>query len=165
MLYVSIIAAVIVLSILVAVFRRGWWSHLHRKIVGWTVILYGIYLATLTGSYTSLVLPEAGSIAIGAGTGAVTGYVTWLIIGTVGVATGGVGVAVGAGAMAAIGAFFGGAGGAAGGFGLETVTYPLISPIFWVPVILLGIYFLIGAKIKMQQRLPSPKKENIEHNT
>lgn len=156
MIYVSIIAGLIVLSLGILAFKRGWWTVIHRRIVGWTVVLYGAYLATLTGSYTSLALPGIGSIAIGAGTGAAVGFLTWLAIGTVGVATGGVGVAIGAGAMALIGALFGGAGGAAGGLGIQTVTYPLVSPIFWVPVVILGIYFLRGKKIKMQKMLPPP---------
>ena len=89
-------------------FKRGWWSVIHRRIVGWPVVFYGVYLATLTGSYTSLVLPGAGSIAIGAGTGATVGFMTWLAVVTVGVVTGGTGVEIGAGAMALL---FGGAGG------------------------------------------------------
>jgi len=141
----------------VIAYKRGSWSIFHRRIVGWSVVLYGFYLATLTGSYTSLVLPGIGSIAIGAGAGAAVGFITWLVIGTVGVATGGVGVAIGAGAMALIGASFGGAGGVAGGFGIKTVSYPLISPIFWVPAIILGIYFLRGKKIKMQKMLSAPR--------
>lgn len=156
MIYVSVIAGLIVLSLGIVAFQRGWWSVFHRRMVGLTVVLYGIYLATLTGSFTSLVLPGIGSIAIGAGTGAVVGFVTWLAIGTVGVATGGVGIAIGAGVMTLIGALFGGAGGAAGNFGIKTVTYPLVSPIFWVPIIILGIYFLRGKKIKMQKMLPPP---------
>lgn len=138
-------------------YKRGRWSVFHRRIVGWSVVFYGVYLATLTGSYTSLVLPGIGPIVIGAGTGAGIGFITWLVIGTVGMVTGGVGVAIGAGAMAFIGALFGGAGGAAGNFGIKTVTYALISPIFWIPVIILGIYFLQGNRIKMQRMLPSPK--------
>ena len=152
----SIIAGLIIVSLSVVAFKRGWWTVIHRRIVAWTVIFYGLYLATLTGSYTSLALPGIGSIAIGAGTGAAVGFMTWLAIGTVGVATGGVGIAIGAGAMSAIGAIFGGAGGAAGGFGVTTVTYPLVSPFFWGPVIILGVYILRGKRIKMQQMLPPP---------
>lgn len=32
-------------------------SLLQRKLLGWLIVLYGIYLATLTGSYTALVVP------------------------------------------------------------------------------------------------------------
>jgi len=131
-----------------------------RRIVGGLVIFYGVYLSLLTGSSTALVVPGIGSIAIGAGTGAAVGFFTWLAIGTVGLATGGVGVAIGAGAMSMIGAIFGGAGGAAGGFGLKAVTYPLISPVFWIPLIVLGIYFLRGKKIKKLNGLPAPNKED-----
>lgn len=130
MVYVSVIVAIIVLSFGVISYKGGGWSVLHRRIIGWLVVFYGIYLATLTGSYTSLALPGIGSIAIGASTGAAIGFGTWLAIGTVGIATGGIGIAVGAGSMALIGAAFGGAGGLAGGFGIKTVSYPLVTPFY-----------------------------------
>jgi hypothetical protein len=159
MVYVSVAIGLLVFIFSIVAFRRGWWSVLHRRIVGWAVISYGVYLATLTGSYLSLALPGVGAIAIGAGAGAAVGFASWLVIGTVGVATGGVGVAIGVGAMSVIGAIFGGAGGAAGGFGISTVTYPLVSPFLWVPVIIIGIYFLIGKRIKSQGMLPGPTPE------
>lgn len=95
-----------------------------------------------------MVLPGVGGIAVGAGTGAAVGFGTWLVLGTVGVATGGVGLAIGAVSMAAIGAFFGGIGGTASGFGIQSVSYPLVHWIFWLPVIIIGCYFLWGHRLK-----------------
>jgi hypothetical protein len=128
--------------------RHGGWRRVHQRLLGWLTLIYGIFLASLTGSYTSLVLPGIGGIALGTGTGAAVGFGAWLVLGTVGVATGGVGLAIGAASMAAIGALFGGIGGTAGGFGIQTVSYPLVHWIFWVPVLIIGIYFLWGYKLK-----------------
>lgn len=102
-------------------------------------------------------LPGIGSIVLGGGAGAAVGFATWLFLGTVGVATGGVGVAIGAGAMALIGAGIGCIGGAVGGFGIQTVTYPLVSPVFWVPIIVLGFYFMRGKRIKKTTNLIATK--------
>jgi hypothetical protein len=124
----------------------GGWRVLHQKIIGLLLIAYGAYLATLTGTVTQFVLPGIGAVGGGAATGAGVGFVTWLVLGTVGVATGGVGLAIGATAMTLIGGALGAAGAATGGAGFATVTYPLVSPIFWVPLVLLGIYFNIGAR-------------------
>lgn len=164
MIYVGVIVGIVALAFWILARKRGGGSLLHRRIVGSLVVLYGIYLATLTGSYTSVVLPGFGSIVIGAGTGAAIGLGTWVVVGTVGVVTGGVGVAVGAGAMVLIGAVFGSAGGAASGVGIHNVSYPLVSPLFWVPVIVIGIYFFRGTILKKQQLLAAPsayKKTDI----
>lgn len=130
---------------------RGYWAPTQRKMLGWLIVIYGIYLATLTGTYTALVVPGLGKIAIGAGAGAAVGFVTWLVIGTVGFATGGAGVALGALAMTAIGAFFGSVGSGSGGFGLQTVTYPLFHWAFWVPIVIIGLYLAAGHRLKRRQ--------------
>ena len=127
---------------------RGGWKRMHQKILGILTFGYGIFLALLTGSYTALVLPGLGGITLGAGAGAAVGLGTWLALGTIGVATGGVGLAIGAASMAAIGALFGGIGGTAGGFGTQAVTYPLVHWIFWLPLLIIGAYFLWGHKLK-----------------
>lgn len=129
----------------------GGWRALHQKTVGLLIIAYGAYLATLTGTITRFVIPGIVSIGGGAAAGAGIGFATWLIIGTVGIATGGVGVAIGAAALTTIGGVLGAAGAAAGGSGFTTVTYPLVSPYFWVPLLLLGIYFVIGGRKKSIQ--------------
>ncbi len=92
-----------------------------RRVIGLLFIVYGIYLATITKTSTHFVLPFS-SVAQGAGGGAVAGLLTGLIVGTVGVVTGGVGVAVGALAMTLGGAILGGIGGTAAGFGWKTHT-------------------------------------------
>ena len=151
MVYILIIAAVTILGFSGWAYFKGGWKIIHQRIVGGMVILYGMYLATLTGSYTALVLPGIGKIAIGFGSGAAVGFFSWLALGTIGVATGGTGFAVGAGLMTLVGGIFGLIGGASGGFGLQTVTYPLVSPIFWGPIIILGIYLFRGRKLKKLQ--------------
>ncbi len=163
-LYVGGILVVLAASYLIF----GYWKKrdipLIRRTIGLLIMFYGAYLATLTGTTLSFVVPGIGSIALGAVTGAAVGFGTWLIIGTVGVVTGGVGVAVGAAAMAIIGAVLGGTGGAAGGFGFQRISYPLVAWYFWVPIILIGALFILGMrrKKKLLRALPPPSpKETL----
>ena len=130
-----------------AKYRAGW-KRVHQKILGILTLVYGLFLSLLTGSYTSLVLPGLGGVTLGAGAGAAVGLGTWLVLGTIGVATGGVGLAIGAASMAGIGALVGGIGGTASGFGIRAVSYPLVHWIFWVPLLVIGAYFLWGHKLK-----------------
>lgn len=154
MLYpLLIIAAVSVVAFGLWSYFHGGWKTFHQRLIGGAVFAYGLVLASLTGSVTSFVVPGFGAIVVGAGTGASVGALTYLVIGTVGVVTGGVGVAVGLGAMAAIGAFLGSAGAAAGGFGFHTVTYGLVSPFIWAPLLVLGAYFMKGRKRIKQEAL------------
>ncbi|SEA16383.1 hypothetical protein SAMN05660420_01439 [Desulfuromusa kysingii] len=144
----SIIIGAAVAIVIFAIWAKflGGWSRLHQKIIGLMTMCYGLYLATLTGTVTSLVLPGIGSIAIGTGAGAAVGFFTSVVIGTVGVATGGVGIALGALGMSIIGGVFGLIGSSAGGVGFERTSYHLVNPIFWIPLIVLGIYFLVGRR-------------------
>ena len=146
--YLSIAIAVAILIFAFWAKRHGGWRRVHQRLLGILTLSYGLFLASLTGSYTSLVLPGIGGITLGVGVGAAVGFGTWLVIGTVGVVTGGIGIAIGAASMVAIGAVFGGIGGTAGGFGTTTVYYPLVHWVFWAPVVLIGAYFLWGYKIK-----------------
>jgi hypothetical protein len=150
---ILIIAAVLILGFSLWSFFKGGWKILHQKIIGISIFAYGCYLATLTGSATVLVLPGVGAIGGGALVGAGAGWLTWAIIGTVGVATGGAGIALGSLGMALIGLTFGAVGGAVGGFGLKTTSYPLVNPIFWVPLLILGIYFCVGLRRKRLYKL------------
>lgn len=150
-IYISVAFAAAILIFAYWAKRHGGWRQTHQRLLGWLTLIYGLFLASLTGSYTSLVLPGVGGIALGAGTGAAVGFGTWLVLGTVGIAAGGVGLAVGAASMAAIGALFGGIGGTASGFGIQTVSYPLVHWIFWIPVVIIGIYFIWGHKLKRFQ--------------
>lgn len=137
------VGVLILLIILLAKFLGGW-KVLHQRVMGWTVLFYGMWLATLTGTVTKLVLPGLGAVGGGAAAGAGCGLLTYFVIGTVGVVTGGVGLAVGAGVMATIGGVLGAVGGTVGGFGFKTITYPLISPWAWVPICIIGVYFILG---------------------
>ena len=159
-IYISVAIAVAILVFAFWAKQHGGWRRAHQRLLGILTLSYGLFLASLTGSYTSLVLPGIGGISLGVGVGAAVGFGTWLVLGTVGVVTGGIGLAVGAVGMAAIGAIFGGIGGTAGGFGITTVSYPLVHWIFWVPVVLIGIYFIWGHKLK---RLRASKNLSISH--
>ena len=110
MLYMNIGIGVVVFGIALWAKFHTEWSRAYQKFVGVLILVYGCYLALLTGSYTTFTIPGIGSIAVGSGVGAVTGLAAWVVLGTVGVATGGTAIAVGAIGMAAIGALFGVAG-------------------------------------------------------
>jgi hypothetical protein len=127
---------------------RGRWRIGHQRLLGATTLAYGAYLALLTGTVTQFVVPGIGAIGAGAVTGSLIGLATFAVLGVIGVATGGTAFAVGAGLMALVGGTVGAAGGAAGGFGFRTVSVPLVSPFFWVPVLILGAYWLIGFRRK-----------------
>lgn len=129
-----------------------------RRVIGLLFIVYGIYLATITKTSTHFVLPFS-SVAQGAGGGAVAGLLTGLIVGTVGVVTGGVGIAVGALAMTLGGAILGGIGGTAAGFGWKTVTEYLVPWYFWLPIILFGLLLFIGWRKK---NIHTENRENAE---
>ncbi|WP_416401467.1 hypothetical protein [Alicycliphilus denitrificans] len=122
-------------------------ARLHQRVIGLGIVFYGIYLSTLVGTMTRFVLPGATALGGGAAAGAGVGLLTYLVIGTVGVATGGTGVALGALAMSLIGGGVGAAGAAAGAAGFRALSYPLVSPWFWGPVIGLGIYLIVGKDI------------------
>ena len=149
---ISVFLGLVLLAIAYWAVKHGGWQRRHQRAVGWATLLYGIYLATLTGSYTAFVLPGFGGIALGAGAGAAVGFGTWLALGTIGLATGGVGIALGALSLVGIGALVGGLGGAAGGIGFQTVSYPLVHWAFWVPLLFIGIYLIVGLRFKRKVR-------------
>jgi len=140
-------AAIVIIGMALYFWRRGGWTLFHQKMVGCAVIGYAVYLATLTGTAWSLLLPGLSPIGAGAATGAFIGVVVSGIVGTLGVATGGLAIAAGVGTLAAI---FGGVGAASGwvgtlfsgGYGLRKVSYPLVHWAFWVPLLLIGAYLL-----------------------
>jgi hypothetical protein len=129
------------------------WRALHQRFIGASIVLYGVWLAMLTGTATKFFLPGLGALGGGAAAGAGVGLLTYSLIGTVGAVTGGVGIAVGAFAMALIGGGLGIAGALAGGVGFRAVTYPLVSPWFWIPVLVLGVYVFVGASRKRELRI------------
>jgi hypothetical protein len=138
----------IIISALIGVFIVGYgfrrWSNgtWSAKIMGRLTFLYGLYFSFFTGSYSSLVLPGIGSIGLGAVTGGAIGWAASAIIGTIGVVTGGVGIAIGALGMATIGAVLGAIGAGSGGFGIRATTYFLVTPWFWVPLIIIGLFLM-----------------------
>ena len=44
----------------------GGWKIVHQKIIGISLIAYGAYLATLTGTLTQFVVPGMGAVGVGA---------------------------------------------------------------------------------------------------
>lgn len=123
-------------------------KRVHQCVIGVGIVLYGFYLSTLTGTTMRWVLPGIGAIGGGAAAGAGIGFLTYLAVGTVGVVTGGVGIALGAAAMTLIGSGVGAVSAATGGFGYRAVVYPLVTPWFWGPTIILGLYVIRGAGIR-----------------
>lgn len=156
-----LVAITIGLVILVAVVAcrlvlRDRWVAFHQRLVALSVFAFGMYLATLTGTVTQLVVPGIGAVGIGAAAGGAIGLVTSMVVGVVGVATGGVGLAIDAGAMALIGAGVGAAGGAASGFGFQVISYPLVSPFVWVPLMVLAVYLFVAVKRGREEPQVSP---------
>lgn len=136
-----------VLGMALHFWRRGGWSRFHQKVVGWSVIGYAAYLATLTGTAWKFLVPGLGSAGAGAVTGAFIGVLAHTVLGTLGIATGGVALAAGMGTLALV---FGGIGGTsgwvasffAGSYGFQKVSYPLVHWAFWLPLFMLGVYLL-----------------------
>ena len=128
------------------------WRRVHQCVLGGLTLAYGMWLALFTGAIFKLVLPGIGSIALGSVAGAGVGFLTYLAVGVVGVVTGGEGIALGALSMTTIGALLGGVGGAAGGV---LVRVPIISPFFWVPVLIVGVYLFVGALRKRNPEAPT----------
>lgn len=148
-----VILALIGIFIAWYILRRwsnGSWS---AKIIGRLIFFYGLSFSFFTGSYSSLVLPGIGSIGLGATVGGAVGLVASVIIGTIGVATGGAGIAIGALGMAAIGAVLGAIGAGSGGFGISTTTYFLVTPWFWVPLIIIGLFFMFRGRKSNTKKL------------
>ena len=71
--YISVAIAAAILIFAYWAKRHGGWRRAHQRLLGWLTLIYGIFLASLTGSYTSLVLPGIGGIALGTGAGAAVG--------------------------------------------------------------------------------------------
>jgi hypothetical protein len=128
------------------------WRRAHQAILGGLTMFYGMWLALCTGTVWKLVVPGVGSVVLGSASGAGLGFVTFLVVGTVGVATGGIGISFSAAAMVAAGAVFGAVGGAAGA---SLARVPLVSPLLWLPVLGVGIYLVVGA-IRRRRPLPPP---------
>ena len=129
------------------------WTIAHKRAMGLIIFSFGVYLATLTGTTNQSLMSALGAIGSGAAAGAGAGVVTYLVLGTVGVATGGAGIALGLLAMSLIGASVGTVGASAASMFSRFFSYPLISPWVWAPVLILGVYIL----------LISSKRENELH--
>ena len=147
-IYAAILAGMIIVALwLVAVIKpklRGW-----KRFIAAPIILCGIYLSTLT--QTTWDVPFFGEIALGSVAGASVGAllmgVTWAIIGTLGVATGGLGFALGPLSLIVIGALLGGIGGGAAEM-LGITTKPYVHPVVWISIVLAGFCLWFWLKPK-----------------
>ncbi|MDM0077463.1 hypothetical protein QTH90_23860 [Variovorax sp. J2P1-59] len=140
------------------------WAAFHTRALAVIIFAFGVYLATLTGTMTQFVLPGIGAIGLGVVAGGAIGFGTFLVVGAVGLATGGVGLALGAGAMTLIGAGVGAAGGAAGGFGFRVVEYPLVSPFVWAPILMFAVYLFVTVGRNKLEALPPPESPDAVGN-
>lgn len=128
--------------------RHARLRRMHQRIVCMSIVLYGVYLSTLTGTTMRWILPGIGAIGDGTAAGAGIGVLTSLAVGTVKVATGGVGIALGATAMILIGGGVGAVSATTGGLGYRAMVYSLVTPWFWISTIVLGIYLVLGTILK-----------------
>jgi hypothetical protein len=142
--YIAIFILVLLLSVII--FKRIPINTIHKKLIGSLAVLIGLYFSTLTGSFLAFTVPGVGSIALGASMGAFVGFITFVAIGTIGVATGGTAFALGGLAFTGLGGLFGAIGSSAGGIGFHYVSYPLVHPVLWGSIILLGGYLVVGIK-------------------
>lgn len=102
---------------------------------------------------------KARNGAVGGLLGAGAGIGTWLVVGTVGLATGGAGIAVGLGVMTAIGAVGGGLAGTATGKSTTTQTWvetivhndPAYNPWMWGAVLVAGLLLLTYGAAEMKR--------------
>lgn len=81
--YIIAAIGIAVLSFVIWARYRAGWPLLHQRILGVLTLGFGLFLAFLTGSYTELVLPGVGGVALGAGAGAAVGLGAWLSLGTI----------------------------------------------------------------------------------
>ena len=133
------LGGILILIGLYTIFHGVW----NTRIMGILFLVYAVHFAFLLGSTTSLALPGLGSVAIGAGTGGAIGLGASILLGTLGIATGGVAFGLGALGMMAIGSLVGGLGAFSGGFGLKTSYHFMVTPLFWVPLILLALWMIL----------------------
>jgi hypothetical protein len=129
------------------------WTPTAQRLVGFSIGFYGLYLSTLTASVTKFVIPGIGAIGTGATTGVGIGVATWILLGTLGVVTGGAGYAVGAGLLALIGGSLGAAGAATGGLGFQVFKYPLVHWMFWVPLVAVGLTLVFRPRRRVEREI------------
>ena len=136
-LMVRLIALTAAVALLCFIVHRYWQPI--RRTTQWlvaTVLLFGsLALGVALGTVTELVLPGIGGIVLGSSTGALLGWLTFLLAGTFGIATGGTAFALGGGALTAIFAIVGCFAATTAGFGVRTVHQWVIA----LPVLILAL--------------------------
>ena len=104
-----------------------------KKALACTLMFIGLAMAMAIGTATHLALPGVGSIGVSAAVGAIVGWLTWLVVGTLGVVP--LGIAVGLWGMVSAAAGFSVLGGLVGGIGFKTVLTPYVPIAIWLPLI------------------------------
>jgi uncharacterized membrane protein len=64
--------------------------------------------------------------------------------------------------MTAIGAVFGGIGGAASIKGFHIIIRLLLSPLFWVPIIVAGSLFFFGRRVTKKEKISTTEKTKLD---
>lgn len=121
-----------------------------------TVLLFGsLALAVALGTATELVLPGIGGIVLGGATGAFLAWLVWLLVGTLGIATGGTAFALGGWALATIFSLVAAAGAATTGFGLRTVHQWVVA----IPILILALALMARNRQHKPMPLSLPSQE------
>lgn len=154
---VHVIGATVVVSILCYLGYR--FSRPIKQATQWviaTVLLFGsLALAVALGTVTELVLPGIGGIVLGGATGAFLAWLVWLLVGTLGIATGGTAFALGGWALAAIFSLVAATGAATTGFGLRTIHQWVIA----IPILILALALMARNRQREPMPLSLPSQE------
>jgi hypothetical protein len=121
-----------------------------KVILARSLLCIGLFMAMAVGTSTHLVLPGIGSIGASAAVGALIGWTTWLIIGTVGVVP--LGIAVGVWSIVSVATGLSVVGGLSSGIGLKTILVPFVPPAIWVPILFTGLLVRRSTKNKDPSR-------------
>lgn len=120
-----------------------------RRTTQWllaTILLFGsLALGVALGAVTELVLPGIGGFVLGGSTGALLGWLTFLLTGTLGIATGGTAFALGSVALASIFSIVGGLAATTAGFGVNAVHQWVIA----IPVLILALALFVRSRHRM----------------
>ncbi len=126
---------------------KKWLKPVAILCAGVWLMLIGIQMAPAKIQSQQTTDTRGRNALVGAGVGGTAGLVTWLIVGGIGIATGGVGFGLGAIGLTAIGVGAGAVGGAATGSKATVVqSSALYSPWAWGSVFCVGLILcFIGA--------------------
>lgn len=141
---VRVIAMTFAVGLLCFCVYRHWQPI--RRTTQWllaTILLFGsLALGVALGTVTELVLPGIGGIVLGGSTGALLGWLTFMLTGTLGIATGGTAFALGGVALASIFSIVGCIAATTAGFGVHTIHQWVIA----LPVLILALALFVRGR-------------------